>query len=193
MKKRLWLDNMIANNLCTKQINSFVSQGYVLVTSTNVVDNILFQRNLEWFEEHLISQSIVVELFCSPNELTHKNFFWSSCSKETTPAETLDEAVTALPNAGNIIALAFLAEEYGVPKDIWDVLPWDADVPLSQETANFLGLDPKTATRTDVLTACRKNSCMYLFNEYNTNYLRALANQHYCDGFINSNGSITFM
>ena len=190
---RVWLDSLTANSLCVKQLAHIITNNWQIVTSTNAVDNLVFQRHLDWLEMNLTLGTVAIELWDLPNEMVQKPFFWSSCSKLTNPAETLEEAVKDLPNAGSIVAVAFLAEQYGLTKSTWTMGPWEEPAQLSQKTADLLGLDPATATRSDVLVACKESGSMCLFDEYNRGYCRGLAKQHGCQAIINSDGSLTLL
>lgn len=191
-KKRAWLDSLAANSGLTQEmLERLIRYGYIIVTANAAIDIGIFQKNQGWFENCLRSGKIVIENWLTPDEMVRKPFFWSSCSQSTSPAVTLEDAVKDLPNAADILDVTELVKTYGIPKDQWPKGPWSPPAPLSAEVASKLGLDPATATRTDVLAAAKASHMMNAFDDYNVGYNRGLATQHRCNFIINSNGSVT--
>ena len=193
-RKRIWLDSLTANNgLTIEAIDDLILKGYVVVTSNTAVDINIFQMNQAWLESHLEYSNIIIEMWQTPDEMVHKNFFWSSCSKMTSPAVTLEDAIEDLPNAADILDVADLVDIYGIPKGEWTTGPWTPPAPLSHEAASKLGLNAETATRTDVLEAAKKADMMDVFDAYNVIYNIGLATQHCCEGIIKTDGSLHVM
>lgn len=191
-KQRVWLDSLTSNNLCIKQIGHLVAQGYTIVMANTVVDSKLFQDNADLLEDYLQNGCIVIEDW-NLSTMCSKQFFWSSSSMATEPAESLDEAIAGLPNANKIANLAYLVRIYGIPRGQWTQGPWTPPAPINLTTVKTLGLHSTAVTRTDVLVAAMASNRMDLFDEYNRGYCHGLATQHCCVGIINSNGTITFL
>ena len=192
--KRVWLDSMTANSgLQMSKIVALISLGYDIVTSNTFADMRPVQEHLELAESLLLRNDIIIEIWDMPTDMVQKKFFWSSCNRTSEPAETLEEAVKDLPNCGEIVAAAYLVEEYGIPKGKWPQCQWVPLAPLSAENAKQLGLDCATATRTDVLIAAKAANLMNVFDAYNVEYCRGLAAQHDCEGIVNSDGTVTFL
>lgn len=191
---RIFLDSLTANSgLTMENIVALISSGYDIVTANTFADMRPVQENLELAESLLVNGYIIIEIWDTPNNMVREKFFWSSCNHQTEAAETLEEAVKDLPNCGEIVAAAYLVEEYGIPKGKWPQGQWVPPAPLSEETAKQLGLDPTTATRTDVLIAAKAANLMNVFDAYNVEYCRGLSIQHHCVGIINSDGTVTFL
>lgn len=191
-RKRIWLDSLTANSgLSTEVIDNLILNGYAIVTSNAAVDINIFQMNQDWLESNLEYGNIIIEIWHTPDEMVHKEFFWSSCSQMTSPAATLEDAIENLPNAADILDVADLVDIYGIPKGEWTAGPWAPPAPFSHEAASKLGLNAETATRTDVLAAAQNTNQMKLFDEFNAAYNAGLAMQHYCLGIINTDGSVT--
>lgn len=192
-QKRIWLDNLTSNNLCMKQIGHLIAQGYtIIMANTAAVDSKLWQKNVDALEDYLQNGCIIIEDW-NGSTMCSKQFFWSSCSTTTEPAESMLEAVVGLPNAEAIMELARLVSIYAIPKGQWAMGPWTPPAPISLTSVKTLGLHSTAVTRTDVLVAAMASNRMDLFDEYNRGYCHGLATQHCCVGIINSDGTITFL
>ena len=185
---KLWLDTTIATQLRKEQLDELFPYHQIAVANT-AVDIEIFQQNLEWFEEQLENGTIVVEMWNTLDEMTAKPFYWSSCGIETAASDSFEKAVMDLPNGADILDLADLIEYYGIPKGQWKQGPWSPPAPLNNEHAAILGVNPQTATRTDILAAAKAKNRMDIYDEYNIGYNRGLTKQHLCDGIILSNGN----
>lgn len=192
MKKeqRIWLDTVVLTFVSKETLEALINTGHTLVIANTAIDVAVFQENINWFEKQLATNHVVIEIWNTPDEMTTKTFYWSSCSQLTSPAESLEEAVKNLPNAENILSVAKLVNTYGIPKGSWPMGQWAAPLPLSADIAQQLHLN-EGATRTDVLAAAQKLSRMDLFDKFNMGYVAGLAKQHTCTAILNSDGTIT--
>lgn len=192
--KRVWLDTATIANMASARnvldvIDAAVKEGYTFVIANTVLDVKAFQEAPEWLEDHLVAESIIIEIWATPDQMTAKPFFWSSCQQETQAADSFEEAIENLPNCYGIMELRELMDVYGEPRGKWNAGEWAPPEPLSAEDQETLGLS-EGCTRTDVLNACKDQKRWDVFDRYNAGYNRGLAHQHNCKLFLNTDGSI---
>lgn len=195
-KKRIWLDTVVLSEMhsafdALENALAFLPNTQLVIANT-MLDVKAFQENPTWVKEMLQKGELVIEIWATPDEMTAKDFYWSSIGAETKAASSFEEAMKALPEAEAeaIKNLVALLDEYGIPKGEWKAGAWSKPEPLSEEAQEALGLT-EAATRTEVLNACQEADRMDLFNEYNAGYNRGLATQHMCSAILNIDGSIT--
>lgn len=190
--KKLWLDTTIATELRLEQLQELIQHHQIAVANT-AIDIAIFQQNQEWLEEQLENGTIVIEMWNTPDEMTAKPFYWSSCGIETPASASFEEAVMNLPNGADILDLCELVDYYAIPKGEWKQGEWAPPAHISAEHAQILGIDPLTATRTDILAAAKAKNRMDIYDAYNLGYNRGLCKQHLCDGIILSTGSFALI
>lgn len=190
--KRVWLDTttLAVVDKPRQVVDSLVGNGHICVIANSVLDVEAFQRGLGWFEGHLRYKRVIIEMWLTGDQMVSKEFFWTSCDMTTPASSCLAEAVKPLPNGQNIIELNALMTKYGIPKGKWTAKPWKPPHPLSAELRSLLGLN-SGATRTEVLSACKKKDLMGEYDKYNIAYNASLAYQHNCGMMLNCDGTIS--
>lgn len=190
--KRVWLDTVVAAQLenAMETMDKLINEGYTLIVANTAVDITVFQENPEWFEDHLLNDNIIIEIWDTPDQMVKKPFFWSSCQLTSEPAATLEEALKDLPNGNAIIAIANLVNKYGIAKGDWPAGQWAPPEPITPAVAKVLGLT-EAATRTEVLNAAKAIDRLDLFSAYNVGYTKGIAMQHLCTEILNCDGSTT--
>ena len=188
----VWVDSLIASHMLKENFDRIIADGNTLVLSNTAVDIKTFQENIGGFEKHLVDEKILIDMWVSDfDEMTYKKMYWSSCSQETAPATSFEDAVLSLPNAAGILDVADLILEFGVPYGSLNMESLDSYPFTVPEDASILGIDVPSATRSDMYSACQKANRMDMFEAYNKEYVQRLAIQHCCDAVLNSDGSIT--
>lgn len=189
---RIFLDTMVLAEMVNPiaRLNRLIKGGYTLVIPNTVVDVQCFQNNLEWLCDQLRDRKIVIQMWMTPDEMTKKSFMWSSCQLTTKPAECFEDAIENLPNWEGILQVKELMLRYGLSKEEWNPGQWDAPKPLTDEQKEILGV-PDSATRTDILAACKFTGHMEIFDEYNAGYNCGLATQHHCGYLMTIDGGLT--
>lgn len=192
--KRLWMDTTVAALMTQNQpdndrqlLQNLIDEGHTIVIANTAVDVGIFQSNPVWFEDMLDLGYIVIEIWDTPNDMTKKNFYWSSRSLTTQAADTFAEAIATLPDNEDIMKVAELVNKYGLPRGSWKCGTYAPPAPLQEDIAAKLGV-PVSATRTEVLAAAMKTGELEAYDTYNVKYNTALARQHFCDAVITSDG-----
>lgn len=188
---RIWLDTVTLAEMeePIDVLQRLIQNQNMLVIANTILDVKAFQESIDWVEEMLKNGHMSIEIWSTPDEMVAKPFFWSSAGIETSAANSLEEAISNLPNKVKIMALKELLDEYGIQKADWPKGQWAPPEPISEEIKEVLGLNELT-TRTEILHACKKAHRMDLFDSYNVGYNRGLASQHTCGGILNSNGTV---
>lgn len=188
--KRVYVDSIVANQLTMADFIKLTNEGYTLVTTNTVCDIKPFQDKVDAFREMVEAGVLVIERWLEPNQMTKKNFYWSSCGIETMPNQTFANAISILPNKNQIMALVGIMQVYGLAKGEWPQGEWSPPAPMDAEMAEILGLHID-ATRTEVLSAAKAIGRKDLFDRFNLSYSRGIALQHKCKYLLNSDGSVT--
>lgn len=190
---RIWLDTAVLANIdLAKMLPRFwgiVRHGSQFVIANTILDVKAFQENIPLLEMALREKYIVIEIWNTPDEMTSKEFFWSSCQMTTPASASFIEAIASLPNKNEILAIKSLIEKYGIPKGKWEQGKYSGPKELSAEAATILGIEP-TTNRTKVLLACKDQDRMDIFDEFNLGYNAGIAHQHLCDKMLLTDGSI---
>lgn len=190
---RTWLDTAVLANIdvekVTPRILSLINQGYQFVIANTIMDVKVFQQNFPWIEFALRKKYLLIEIWNTPDEMTSKEFHWSSCGITTPASGSFEEAIDGLPNKNEILAIKKLVEKFGIPKGKWEQGTYSAPKELSAQAAATLGISP-TKNRTDVLLACKSQNRMDIFDEFNIGYVEGLAHQHMCGKMLLTDGSV---
>lgn len=188
---RVFLDTVTLANTedVIGHLNRLSTEGYTLVIPNTVLDVKVFQENPDWLKKHLADESIVIQMWLTPDQMTAKAFYWSSCGMTTEPAACFEDAIENLPNWEGIMELCELMNQYGLSREQWNPGAWAPPEPLNPEYQELLGV-PDGATRTDVLAACKLTGHMEVFDEYNLGYNRGLATQHHCGLIMGTDGNV---
>lgn len=194
MKRRIWLDTVVLaerteRDDVLRELDRMVANDYHLIIANTILDVKAFQMYQKWVESHLNSGNISIEIWNTPDEMVSKPFYWSSAKMWTDSAKTLEEAVAELPNRQKILSLRDLLDRYGIPRGKWEQGPYNPLSEDAQTVLRLLGL-PLTATRTEVLEACKKTDRMKQFEVYNLEYNKVLACQHLCTHVFCSDGTL---
>lgn len=186
---RIYCDTTVMPFLTKEQVENIISSGNILVFANTVIDVSLFRDNLVWFDELLHSGKVIVEFWNTLDEMVSKPFYWSSAQITTPAYNSFREAANHLPHTNAVNRLAELINRYGIPKGQWPMGSWAPPAPIDPADAAILGVDPATATRTDILMAAKSTNNMAVYDKYNIGYNKGLAQQHKCDAIIKSDGT----
>lgn len=201
---KIFIDTTSAITLTIDRLDNLVAAGCKLCFTNTVVDIATIRKNPDWFEQQLKSGTAFVECWSSEaglspaaalDEMTSKAFYWSSFDITTAPAMCFEAVYAKLPKKDReaVDRIARLVIDYGLPKGSWPMGQWTKPTPISAEDAKALGVDPDTATRTEILAAARKTMQMDVYSRYNVGYCTGIARQHCCQGILNSNGTISVL
>ena len=196
---RIYCDTTIMPYVKKQTLDDIIAAGNVLVFANTAADVRVLQIWRKWLERKLKTGSIAIEMWNTLDEMTAKPFYWSSFGVTTPACESFSEAIGNLPDSykktdkmhDKMHKLADLIGSYGIPKGQWPMGKWAPPAPITAEDAEALGVDPATATRTDILAAAKKTGNLEAYSRYNVGYSTGLARQHMCDGILNANGTIT--
>lgn len=195
---RIYVDTTIMPFVKKQTLDDIIAAGNVLVFSNAAADVRVLQIWSKWTERMLKNGSIVIEMWNTLDEMVGKDFYWSSFGVTTPMCKSIDEAIGILPDTykktdnmhSKMRKLVKLIGSYGIPKGQWPMGKWAPPAPITAEDAEALGINPETATRTDILAAARKTGNLEAYSRYNVGYSTGLARQHMCTGILNADGSI---
>ena len=201
---KIFIDTTIMKGVSIDMLNHLISVGFKLCFTNTVVDIGIIRDNPDWFESQLKAGTVFIECWSSEpglspaaalDEMTAKAFYWSSFDITTAPAMCFEAVYAKLPKADreSLDRIARLVIDYGLPKGSWPMGQWTKPTPISAEDAEALGVDPNTATRTEILSAATKTGAWEAYSRYNAGYCSGLARQHCCQGILNANGTITVL
>ena len=166
------------------KVEGLINAGNVLVFTTTAVDVSLLRDNLGWTEQMLKDGKIIIELWQTLDQMTAKPFYWSSAKLETPACNSFEKAIGYMLKSDAIRHLANLVNTYGIPKGNWKMGPWTPPVPITKKDADALGVNPETATRSDILAAAMKTGNLEPYTIFNAMYCYGLATQHCCDAIL---------
>lgn len=185
---RIYCDTTIMPFVEMAKLEGLIKADNVLVFTNTAVDVSLLLDNPGWTEQMLKDGKIIIELWQTLDQMTSKTFYWSSSKRETPACDSFEKAIGYMPNSDAIRHLAKLVNTYGIPKGNWKMGPWTPPVPITKEDANALGVNPETATRSDILAAAMKTGNMEAYIRFNVGYCYGLATQHCCDAILTPEG-----
>lgn len=187
--ERIWLDTTVLAVLPKETLEELAREGYTLVIANTAIDVKHFQEDPTWVESMLNKKQLIIEMWLTLDQMTAKPFYWSSFGVETPASASFEEAVSYLPDAEKVLALADIIDHYGIPRGKWTQGAYTAPTPLSIEDSGTLGVDTM-ATRTEILKAAQQINKMHIYDRYNVGYCRGLATQHRCDYMLCTDASL---